>query len=69
MTSEIERMKAKGWRMIPGTDIAVFNARARFISHDTAIDVCLASWPIDRQTVYRFTMTPPVIPETEENTP
>ena len=42
---------------------------SRFIRHTSAIDVCLSSWPTDPQTIYKFTMTPPVIPETEENTP
>lgn len=41
-------------------------SRFRFIRHTQAIDVCLSSWPIDPLTVYEFTMTPPVIPQSEE---
>ncbi len=52
-TSAIERTKGKSWRY-------------RFIHHAQAIDVCLAVWPINPETVYALTMTPPVIPQSED---
>ncbi len=42
---------------------------SRFLLHENFIDVCLASWPTDPETIYALTLTPPVLPQPERRTP